>query len=285
MHEAEQIWRTKPDEELLNAGAHLNEFTDEGERVIRAELEARGLSQPPPSARPAKAAAAKRRAKKAAPDTVFAHWCTLIENLQESPLRFYQSVELALSRRQIPGTENSRVEYLESGVLSAKREYLHVTRGGLVFDICGAPFGTGFFVSSWLAETQLSIPALLKIWILIALFGLPAAAIAKFGVFLGLLLTVVAIPLLLWLAKAILADSAVSPDILADVPIIGWLYTWLFKPSTYYRIDTTLMFQQAVHSAVMEVVDEITKANGLRALSESERKPIMREFRGRTALG
>jgi hypothetical protein len=41
---------------------------------------------------------------------------------------------------------------LYSGLLSAKREYLHVRRGKLAFDICGAPFGTGFFLSCWLAE-------------------------------------------------------------------------------------------------------------------------------------
>jgi hypothetical protein len=62
------------------------------------------------------------------------------------------------------------------------------------------------------------------------------------------------------------------------LPIIGWLYEWLFKPATYYRIDTMLMFQKAVHNAVLEVIDEATTAKGLRALGESDRKPIMREF-------
>ena len=44
-----------------------------------------------------------------------------------------------------------------------------------------------------------------------------------------------------------------------------------------------LMFQKAVHNAVLEVIDEMTTANGLRALGESERKPIMREFYQRKA--
>ena len=55
------------------------------------------------------------------------------------------------------------------------------------------------------------------------------------------------------------------------------------RPATYYRIDTMLMFQKAVHNAVLEVIDEMTTANGLRALGESERKPIMREFYQRKA--
>jgi hypothetical protein len=52
---------------------------------------------------------------------------------------------------------------------------------------------------------------------------------------------------------------------------------------TYYRIDTTLMFQKAIHNAVLEVIDEMTTAKGLRALGEHDRKPVMREFYQRKA--
>jgi hypothetical protein len=71
----------------------------------------------------------------AQPGDVLSHWSTLIENFQASPLAFYQSVEQALQRRQIPDTTNSRVDYRESGLLSGRREYLHVLRDRLVFDI------------------------------------------------------------------------------------------------------------------------------------------------------
>ena len=37
------------------------------------------------------------------------------------------------------------------------------------------------------------------------------------------------------------------------------------------------MFQKAVHNAVLEVID-VTAEKGVRALSESDRKPVMREF-------
>jgi hypothetical protein len=43
----EQIWREKSDEDLVEAGGHLFEFTSEGERIIRAELHRRGLPDPP----------------------------------------------------------------------------------------------------------------------------------------------------------------------------------------------------------------------------------------------
>ena len=45
--DAEQVWREKPDEDLVEAGEHLSEFTSEGERIIRAELRRRGLPDPP----------------------------------------------------------------------------------------------------------------------------------------------------------------------------------------------------------------------------------------------
>lgn len=52
------------------------------------------------------------------------------------------------------------------------------------------------------------------------------------------------------------------------------------KPWTYYRVDAATMFQTATHSAVMEVIDSITSARGIKGLTEAERKPIMREFFG-----
>ena len=48
MADAEAIWAAKTDDELLEAAAELSEYTKEGERVIRAELERRGLPKPDP---------------------------------------------------------------------------------------------------------------------------------------------------------------------------------------------------------------------------------------------
>src|SRR5436190_5372988 len=45
--DAEQIWREKSDEDLVQAGGRLFEFTSEGERIIRAELRRRRLPDPP----------------------------------------------------------------------------------------------------------------------------------------------------------------------------------------------------------------------------------------------
>ena len=93
-------------------------------------------------------------ATRTTPTAVISHWYKLIENLQASSMEFYSSIESAIQRRQVPDTKPSRVDWRESGFTSARREYLRVARGRHVFDICGAPFGTGFFVSWWLGEAR-----------------------------------------------------------------------------------------------------------------------------------
>ncbi len=164
-------------------------------------------------------------ARKASPALVISHWYHLIENFQTPTMEFYTAVEQAIERRQIPDVKPSRVDWKEGGVFSAKREYLRIKRKEYIFDICGAPFGTGFFFSWWLGEK-------------------PA----------GLL------------------------GMLSEIPFIGLFFAWLTRPKTYYKIDTALMFQSSVHTAVMEVIDGMTSAKGVRALSELERKPILRDL-------
>jgi hypothetical protein len=44
--EAERIWSEKSDEDLLDAAGDLDQFTADGQRIIRAELKRRGLEDP-----------------------------------------------------------------------------------------------------------------------------------------------------------------------------------------------------------------------------------------------
>src|SRR5262249_25473949 len=48
MENAEEIWAAKSDDELLEASRELFEYTADGERIIRAELQRRGLPSPDP---------------------------------------------------------------------------------------------------------------------------------------------------------------------------------------------------------------------------------------------
>jgi hypothetical protein len=160
---------------------------------------------------------------------IISHWYTGLENFNTSSQQFYQALDAAIKKRQIPDLRVGRSFYSEGGLLSAKREYLRVQRKDLFFDVCAAPFGTGFFVSWWLTK-------------------MPP----------GCLLTLT-----------------------AGIPVINTIVLLFAPPFTHYRIDTALMFQTATHSAVLEVVDSITASQGIRGLSEAERKPVMSEFYNR----
>jgi hypothetical protein len=210
--------------------------------------------------------------------SVVSHWHKLIENFQTSSLEFYVSVEEAIKRREIPDTSTSRVDWKEGGVLSAKREYLRVSRGNLVFDVCAAPFGNGFFFSSWLAEAP---PKLGCLYLLIlgggglVVLGLLAQLFGFFG---GAFAALVVFPLAFFLLGYLIHEGSFgSEDVILGIPFLGAVYSWIFNPNAYYKIDTRLMFQEAVHAAVLEVIDGLTKAKGIRELTELERKPTMKD--------
>jgi len=157
---------------------------------------------------------------------VLSHWNHFFDGLSASSQDFYQAVEGAVKTRSLPDIRLERVDFHEGGIFSAKREYLRVEHKEHLFDVCAAPFGTGYFFSWWLAE-----PAPYGLW--------------------GLILS---------------------------VPYLGVIAQRLFTPMTYYKKDTILMVQSAIHNAILEVIDSMTAAKGLRALSELERKPIMRDL-------
>lgn len=227
----------------------------------------------------------------AQPVNVISHWYQLIENFQASSVEFYREFERAVQARSVPQIHATSVEHKEGGLASANRTYLRMHRGKHAFDICAAPFGTGFFVSWWLTEPPLRFGFL---YLLAVCFGLfivttlvwtmawaigAALSGVGFGMVLGGASVLLGIPLLLWLVGNALRHSAIPGErtVLA-IPVIGWIYEWIFAPSTFYSVDTALMFQEAVHQAVLEVVDCMTAAKGVRSLSDTERKPVLKRF-------
>jgi hypothetical protein len=210
---------------------------------------------------------------------VSGQWSTLIENLQVSSQDFYVSVQKAIARRQVPNISESRVDWKEGGLFTAYREYLRISREKEVIDICGAPYGTGFFVSWWHGELRPSGigPTLATIAIIIALDILSGFFFASPTRLIATVLAAILIFLLIGLLVAQSAGKNWVRYVLA-IPLIGWLIDRLFLPPTYYRIDSASMFRAAINQAVQEVVDQMRDAKGLRALTELERKPILRDF-------
>jgi hypothetical protein len=208
------------------------------------------------------------------------HWHSLIENFSTSSLDFYGLVKAGIALRQIPDLVITQVEWQESGLGSGKRVYLRVSREGLNFDICAAPFGTGYFFSWWLAmipQIFLDFAVLLGavIWGFICLWiasrqdcsGVLTAPLLFLGVLFG--------------AGFVVRYGGLGwePTVLS-MPITGFLYGFFFRPTTYFNEDTALMFRESVHHAVLQAIDTVTSAQGVRGLSEEARK-ITFEPRGR----
>ena len=207
---------------------------------------------------------------------VVGHWHTLIEGFATSSLDFYELVKVGIAKREIPNLTVSEVEWKEGGLGSGKRVYLRVSREGLNFDICAAPFGTGYFFSWWLAV----IP---RIFLdLVVLVGIAFAAFICLdfasrqdcsGIFTA---PVMFLGLLFGAGYLVrYGDLGWEPPVLS-MPITGFLYGFFFRPTTYFNEDTALMFRESVHHAVLEAIDQVTSAQGIRGLSEEARKITFR---------
>lgn len=151
------------------------------------------------------------------PKVVLSHWHHAFDNFTYSPQDFYTSAEQAITAKNVPGLSFDRINHWQKGILGEQREYLRIIREKYIFDICAAPFGSGFFISWRLIEKR----SFLKEW-----------------------------------AKKHPAFAAV------------------LDLKTFYEHDTEIMFKEFVHKGLMEAIDEMTNTKGLRALSETERKPV-----------
>jgi hypothetical protein len=217
---------------------------------------------------------------------VIEHWYSLVPGFTISTKEFYEAVEKELKTREVPGLDIAHVDFAEGGLLSAKREYLRMTRERLVFDICAAPFGTAYFFSCRFAQ----IPAVVKLWeLLLLIIGLGAVSFWGFVIFgkiLGLVgLILFPIFLLALIVAAIyvmrnavamgLKDLDVS---LIKIPVIGAIYEAWFRKETYYREDTRLMYCDTVNTVVKAQVEEVTGAKGIKLVRFNEHSPILGEL-------
>ncbi len=206
---------------------------------------------------------------------VISHWHLLIDAYHTSALDFFARVEAALAERQVPQIEMSRIDWKESGLLSAKREYLRIKRGSLIFDIGAAPFGTGYFFSWWLVREPPRYVFLFMFLALLALLVIWALCISIFGFFPSLVLApLVIIGVFTLLANAMRAGTVPGEDLILAMPVLGPLYERFFAPATYYAADTARTYQESVHRAVIGVIEELRRAQGLRALAPKDTRPI-----------
>lgn len=229
-------------------------------------------------------------------DPVISSWRHLFEDVQTSPKRLYAEIEKVLDKRQVPDTQTSRIQWPEAGPLSSWREYLRVERLGYRFDICAAPFGSGFFVSWWLVRPLprwwaiigwhlVSLAILATAFLLLQFTNLALAQlVAKLKLpELGQLATTVVgfvlasigpVLLLLFVYHGAVRLGATHVQTIQAIFVFGPLYLRVFNPVTYYQLDTAMMFGTAVHNAVLEAQACLTEGKGFRPLTELERQPV-----------
>ena len=207
------------------------------------------------------------------------HWYALIPGFNTSTKEFYAAIENELKNRRVPGLEICYVDFAEGGVLSNKREYLRMTRERLVFDICAAPFGTACFFSCRFAE----IPAVIRLWqllaVIVAAFMIMGLAVKFLGLILGVIILLAGFVFLIYLLRNAVAMGLKDLDAtLIKSPVLGPIYENWFRKETYYRQDTRLMYLDTVNAVVKARVEETTGAKGIKLVRYMEHCPILGEL-------
>jgi len=213
------------------------------------------------------------------PADVIDHWYALVPAFTTSAKEFYAEIEKELKEREVPGLEIFHVDFAEGGVLSAKREYLRMTRERLVFDICAAPFGKGYFFSGRFAE----IPAVIRLWqLVVVMVGsmMIIGVIFKLAGFIfGCCILFAGLVLLIYLLRNAVALGLKDLDAtLIKSPVVGPIYERLFRKETYYRQDTRIMYRDTVNDIVKAKVEETTGAKGIKLIEFNEHSPILGEL-------
>lgn len=210
---------------------------------------------------------------------VLHHWIASAENFNYSPKTFYDELEKVLAERKIPDLTMDRFEYAEGGLLSGERTYLRMQRERLTFDVCAAPFGTGYFFSC----RTVQLPVKVKLWHLVVLYLVFASVwgglVKVSGPWLGsglALLLLLALVITLYNAAA---NSALSVDaVLTRIPVLGTVYEAWFKRDTYFRQDTRLMYLDLVPKLVQELGKTVTGANGVLLVRQYQTAPVLGEL-------
>jgi hypothetical protein len=231
---------------------------------------------------------------------ILSHWSKLFESFETSSLDFYNAVIIAANERGLKKCKSSKEDFYEGGIFSAQRTYLRIRHKRIAYDICAAPYGTGFFFSSWMIKLHTNI----GIWIFLSavVFSyflsrltmevinmLPMdkmpflpPVLMLFGSYLLLIIGLMEfLALILFLGYLINIELIPGEDSILMIPILGSIYAAIYHPVTYYKTDTALMFQATIHSVLMQVIKEVTSAKGVRPLTELEQKPIMKDFLGK----
>lgn len=208
--------------------------------------------------------------------TILNHWIAFADGFYHPPQDFYVALEKAIADRKLPGLEIGRCEFGEGGMISDRRLYFRMLRERLAFDTCAAPFGNTYFFSCRAVELLVKvrlwhIVVVLLFWGLIwfPLDRLLGPVYGSYAVA-GLLLALFQVMRNTW--NLGLADL---DALLLRIPALGPIYERWFRPETYYRTDTRLVYLELVPKLVKELAEEVAGAKGIKLVRQYQLAPIL----------
>jgi hypothetical protein len=211
-----------------------------------------------------------------------AYWSHLFDDFTHSPGEFYALIEQQLDQRAVPDRVSDCVLLREGTVFSKERLYLELRRERFVFQICAAPFGSGWFVSSRLFDRRRGA----RWWDFLIICSLVSGLSLGLWLQFGSLVTVAILGIVFTLAWSLMRLASNESlgrldDWLCRVPFAGRLYETFFHPDTFFRQDQCNMFRAAVHRALLATLTNLGTQKGLKPLSEAESRPLLTELQPR----
>jgi hypothetical protein len=204
------------------------------------------------------------------------YWIYFADTFSFPPQEFYAAIEKELTARKIPAMGMSREYFSEGGPLSDNRIYLRMFRERLAIYTCAAPFGIGYFFSC----RSVHIPALVRLWHILAAFAFLDVIGRCFLQPLGIMFTAIALVTLVFALSAVLRNAGstalVNLDaVLLRIPVISTFYEDWFRDDTFHRLDTRLLYLKQVPAIVRALANDIAAANGVKLVGQNDNAPIL----------
>ena len=206
-------------------------------------------------------------------------WIYSAEGLSLSGPDFYASVQQRVEAQKIPSLHVSRVEFAQGGLLSNQRQYLRLMRERLFIDTCAAPFGVHFFFSC----RTVYVPALVRLWHILAVLLFFALAGGGFVRLLGFNFAVIALGTLPFAIAAVFRNASAAPfadldTLLLKIPVVATVYENWFRVETYYRVDTRTLYLNILPDLIRVAAEEVSAAKGVKLVRQSLPAPILIEL-------
>lgn len=203
---------------------------------------------------------------------VISHWHHFVEDFNTSTLDFYRSVEQTLVAKESP-VKPTRVDWAESGVLSARREYLRATYGRYSFDIAAFPFGKDFFFSWWLSRRRGENTLMIGCMSVVGALAVLMIFVKLMGYIVGTIVFVIVLAAVFAALRESSPDTALLvEDVMLSIPGVSSVYRRYFKPVTYFSEDTRLVFQESVHKIFVRHIEAALSVAKLPPLSPEQSK-------------